>query len=97
MSPTEFQKLVLITIADLNHWSFSHYATDYGIKKLLERQINPKNSFIRKKWRKKGLYPLISAGLVIKHPTENDTTYQLTREGLEEAEKIVKLIKLQNF
>lgn len=57
----------------------------------------PKEAFIKKippqlqKWASKGLDSLVRKGLVIKHPTSGDTTYQLSKDGQMRAKLLLGL------
>lgn len=57
----------------------------------------PKEAFIKKippqlqKWAIKGLDELVRKGLVIKHPTGGNTTYQLSKEGITRAKSLLGL------
>lgn len=71
---SEDEKSVLLACCDANNFSLGSHVPKEAIMRKLQK-LNPK-------YKKKAFNKLLSKGLIFKHPTKRQATYQLSKYGL---------------
>jgi len=81
---TEIEKAVLLACCDANNFSLGSHVPIEAIKRRIGG-IEGKN---KAKYINNVITKLLSNGFIIKKPTKNQTTYQLSKKGLEACNKL---------
>ena len=77
---SEDEKSVLLACCDANDFSLGSHVPKEAIMRKLQK-LNPK-------YRRKAFKKLLTKGLISKHPTKRQTTYELSRNGLQIGNKL---------
>jgi predicted transcriptional regulator len=77
---TDIEKAVLLACCDANGFSLGSHVPIEAIKRKLHN--------IQAKYLNKAEKKLLANGFIVRHPTRNQMTYQLTKKGLEAGNKL---------